>query len=144
MKPKITFENIWHDEDMYEFRISSSDGASLFVHNVYVCFATFDEIITALDIFKNQVYGGIYDLKFGSFGPEYANGAFHARLHFQGNSKIYITVIAQSEYVDFGKYTVASEAKLYLVAEAAQLDNFIINLKSLNNGNCHIAHLECV
>ena len=83
MKPGIIIENIWHDEDMYEFKISSSDGTSLFVHKVYVGYATVDETIAALDAFKNQVYGGIYDIEFGAFGPEYASGAFHARLHFQ-------------------------------------------------------------
>lgn len=143
MKPGIIFENIWHDEDMYEFRISSSDGASIFVHKVYVGYTTFDETIAALDAFKNQVYGGIYDIEFGSFGPEYASGAFHARLHFQQKGKLNITVRVQSEYGDFGKYNVASEAKLYLVSEPAQLDNFIISLKSLNNGNTNIAQLEC-
>lgn len=51
MKPGITFENIWHDEDMYEFRIPSSDGVSLFSHEVYVGYGTFDETIVALDNF---------------------------------------------------------------------------------------------
>jgi hypothetical protein len=142
MKTGITFENIWHDEDMYEFRISSSDGASLFVHEVYVGYGTFDETIAALDIFKDQVYGGIYDIEFGSFGPEYGSGAFHARFQFQEKGKIYITIKAQSEYEDFGKKNIASEATLYFVAEPAQLDNFITSLKSLNNGNTDSAHLE--
>jgi hypothetical protein len=142
MNPGITFENIWHDEDMYEFRISSSDGASIFVHEVYVGYGTFDETIAGLDTFKDQVYGGIYDIEFGSFGPEYASGAFHARFQFQDKGKIYITIRAQSEYEDFGKKNIASEATLYLVAEPAQLDNFIVSLKSLNNGNTESAHLE--
>ncbi len=143
MKSGITFENIWHDEDMYEFRISSGDGASLFVHEVYVGYRAFDETIAALDIFKKRVYGGIYDIEFGSFGPEYASGAFHARMHFQDRGRIYITVRAQSDFQDFGKKNIASEATLYLVAEPAQLDNFIVSLKSLNNGNAKSAHLEC-
>ncbi|WP_406667801.1 hypothetical protein [Gallaecimonas sp. GXIMD1310] len=143
MKPGITFENIWHDEDMYEFKISSCDGASVFVNKVYVGYGTFDETISALDTFKHQVYGGIYDIEFGSFGPEYASGAFQARFHFQEKGRVHITVKAQSEYEDFGKKNVASEATLYLSTEPAQLDNFIVSLKSLNNGNTNSAHLEC-
>lgn len=142
MKPGITFEKIWHDEDMYEFRISSCDGTSLFVNEIYVGYRTFDETISALDDFKDQVYGGLYDIELGSFGPEYASGALHARLHFQ--EKIYITIRAQSEYADFDKKNIASEVTLYIVAEPAQLDNFIVSLKSLNNGHTDFAYLEGV
>lgn len=144
MVPGITFENIWHDEDMYEFRISSGDGASIFSHKVYVGYGTFDKTIASLDVFRKQIYGGIYDIEFGSFGPEYASGAFHTRLQFQERGKIYITIKAQSEYKDFGKKNIASEAVLFLTTEPALLDNFIASLKSLNNGNSNSAHLECV
>lgn len=142
MKSGIIFENIWHDEDMYEFRVSSSDGLSVFVNDIYVGYEIFDKTIAGLDIFKNHVFGGVYNIEFGGFGPEYANGALQARLHFQENGKIVITVKAQSEYKNFGKKNVASEATLYFVSEPAQLDNFIISLKSLNNGNTHIAQLD--
>jgi hypothetical protein len=142
MKSGIKFENIWHDEDMYELRISSSDGISTFVHDVYVGYGTFDETISGLDIFKNQIHGGIYDLEFGSFGPEYASGAFHARLQFQDKGKIYISIKSQSEFEDFGKKNIASEATLYLVTEPSMLDNFIVSLKTLNNGNADSANLE--
>lgn len=142
MRSGIKFENIWHDEDMYEFRISSSDGIATFVHNVYVGYGAFDETISGLDVFKNQIHGGIYDLEFGSFGPEYASGAFHARLQFQDRGKIFISIKAQSGYEDFGKKNVASEAMLYLVIEPSMLDNFIVKLKTLNNGNADSAHLE--
>lgn len=135
MKPEITLERIWQDEDLYEFRISASDGESVFVNRVYVGLASFDETIEALDIFKDHVYGGIYDIEFGTFGPEYANGAFHARLHFQERGKIYISIKAESEYTEFGKKTISSQARLYNIAEPAQLDKFIIRLKSLSRGN---------
>jgi hypothetical protein len=142
MKPGITFKNIWHDEDMYEFSISSSDGESVFVHKVYVGYETFDEVIAGLDRFKSQIYGGIYDIEFGSFGPEYASGAFSARLHFQERGKIYVSIIAQSDFEEFGKKNVANEAKLYLVTEPALLDNFIQSLKQLKSSQCDEVHLE--
>lgn len=143
MEPGITFENIWHDEDMYEFEISSSDGNSTFIHRVYVGYGTYDETIKKIDIFKNHIHGGIYDIEFGSFGPEYASGAFLARLHFQEKGKIFVSVHAQSDHEDFGIKKVASEAKLYFTTEPALLDNFIVELKSLNNGNTNKACLKC-
>ena len=143
MKSGIIFENIWHDEDMYELKISSSDGNSIFVQNVYAGYGAFDETISKLDTFKTHVHGGIYDIEFGSFGPEFANGAFQARLHFQDRGKIHVSIIAQSEFEDFGIKRVASDAKLYFITETALLDNFITELKSLNNGNRTEASLKC-
>ena len=143
MKSGIIFENIWHDEDMYELKISSSDGNSIFVQNVYAGYGAFDETISKLDTFKTHVHGGIYDIEFGSFGPEFANGAFQARLHFQDRGKIHVSIIAQSEFEDFGIKRVASDAKLYFITETALLDNFITELKSLNNSNRTEASLKC-
>lgn len=135
MESGITIENIWHDEDMYELKISSSDGGSIFVFKIYVDYDTFDKTISELDSFKTQIYGGIYDIEFGSFGPEYAGGAFLARLHFQDRGKIHVSIRAQSEFGYFGMKTIASEAKLYFITVPVLLDNFITELKSLNNGN---------
>jgi len=100
---------------MYEFRISSSNGSSIFVHEVYVGYGELDETITGLDQFKEQIYGGIFDIEFGAFGPEYASGAFQARLHFQERGNIFVTIKAQSKFEDFGKKNVASEATIYFV-----------------------------
>ncbi|MES9943209.1 MAG: hypothetical protein ABW104_19670 [Candidatus Thiodiazotropha sp. 6PLUC2] len=92
MNSGIKIKNIWHDDDMYEFQISSSDGLSLFVQKVYVGYDAYDELISKIEIFKTYLYGGIYDIEFGSFGPEYASGAIRARLHFQDRGKIYVSV----------------------------------------------------
>jgi len=142
MKSGIIFKNIWHDDDMYEFKISSSDGSSIFVNEVYVGYETYDELISDLERFKEQIYGGIYDIEFGSFGPEYASGAFHARLQFQDRGKIHVSVSAQSDFEDFGKKNVASEVKLYFITEPALLDNFIQGLKQLKSGQNEEVTLE--
>ena len=142
MKQGITLKNIWHDDDMYEFQITSSDGVSTFVNEIYVGYGTFDETLTGLEKFKGQVYGGIFDIEFGSFGPEYASGAFIARLHFQDRGKIHVSIDVQSEFEDFGKKNVASEAKLYFVTEPALLDNFILDLKKINPDQSNEATLE--
>jgi len=142
MKPGITFEKIWFDDDIVELRISSSDGTSLFANKVYAAHQVIDDLIVGLNTFKDQVYGGIYDIRFGEFGPEYASGAFQARLHFQDRGKIYVTVNAQSEFEDFGRNNVASEATLYLISEPALLNNCIAELRALKSGERNDARLE--
>ena len=128
MNPGIYFKKIWFDDDVLEIQIHSSDGDSLFANRVYVGHQSLKDLIAELSVFKDHVYGGIYDIQLGSFGPEYASGAFHARLHFQQLSKIHITVTAQSGFEEFGMKQVASQATLYLISEPILLDNFIAEL----------------
>lgn len=142
MHQGITFKNIWHDDDMYEFKVISSDGISTFVNEIYVGYGTYDELIEGLDRFKDQIYGGIYDIELGSFGPEYASGALIARLHFQDCSIIYVSIQAQSEFVEFGKKNIASESRLFFKTEPALLDNFIHQLKNLKIGTTNEASLQ--
>lgn len=127
---------------MYEFRVISSDGVSIFVNEIYVGYGAYDELISGLDRFKDQIYGGIYDIELGSFGPEYASGALTARLHFQDRGLIYVSVQAQTEFVNFGKKNVASEIKLFFKTEPALLDNFIHQLKNLKAGTTNEAGLQ--
>jgi hypothetical protein len=144
MNPGIHFKKIWFDNDLIELRIEASDGDSLFVTTVYVGDQELDELIERLNKFKDQVYGGIFDLRLGGFGPEYGNGAFDARLHFQSRGKIHITVNAQSDFIEFGIKNVASEATLYLISEPALLDNFIVDLRALQARSTSDANLVAV
>ena len=144
MKPGITFEKIWFDDDMVELHIHSSNGTSFFTNKVYAAHQTIGDLIVDLDTFKNQVYGGIYDIRLGEFGPEYSKGAFQARLHFQERGIIYVSVNAQSEFEKFGIKQVASEATLYFISEPALLDNFISELKEIEEGRRNDACLEGV
>lgn len=95
-----------------------------------------------LETFKDHVHGGIYDLRFGEFGPEFGSGAFHARLHFQKLGRIFITAKAQSDFSDFGLKQVASEATLYLVSLPSQLDDFIRALRAVSKGQRDDAEFE--
>jgi len=144
MASRIFFSKIWLDDDMIELKIQVSDGRSIFANEVYVGHQDIKNVIADLEQFKNHVYGGIYDIVFGSFGPEYAHGAFHARLHFQDRGILYMTVRSQSSFQDFGKKNVASEATLYLRTEPALLDNFITDLKGLAEGRQDDATLEAI
>jgi hypothetical protein len=140
----ISFTKLWSDDDMVELRIEVSDGRSSFSNDVYVGHVQLRTVVAELETFKTHIYGGLYDLRFGEFGPEYASGALHARLHFQERGLLHLTVMSQSEFNDFGKKRVASEATLFLKTEPALLDNFIRAVASLSNGAEESAHLEAI
>src|SRR5258705_11083988 len=117
MAAGINFSRIWFDDDVVQLKTESSDGKSVFCNEVYVGHQDLNDLIAGLSTFRNHVHGGLFDIVLGSFGPEYASGAFHARLHFQSPGKIVITVRAQSDFQEFGIKTVASEVTLYLRSE---------------------------
>jgi hypothetical protein len=142
VKRGITFTKIWSDQDMIELRIDVSDGTSFFSNHVYVGYSQFAEAVSHLDTFKTHVHGGLLDMRFGEFGPEYASGAFHARLQFHNTGKLCITCSQQSAFEDFGRKNVASEATLYLRTEPVLLDNFLEQLKALDAKNREDAYLE--
>jgi len=144
MNRGIRFQKIWSDKEVIQFWIDSCDGDSLFSSEVYIGHQDLADLIEGLNTFKDQVHGGIYDFQLGAFGPEFANGAFQARFHFQIRGKIYITINAQSDFREFGIKTVASEATIYLISEPALLDNFIVELEALRDGSAIEAHLEAV
>lgn len=146
MKPSIGFKKIWEDDDMVELAISITDGKSLFQCKTYVGFQGLAEVVEDLTVFKDHVYGGLYDLRFGEFGPEYASGAFHARFEFHksGNGKLAITAKAESDWDDFTHTKVASNATLYLRTEPALFDNWLKALNGLKNRSSDEAVLECI
>ncbi len=142
MKSGISFKKIRSDDDAVELKVDSSDGDSLFSTEVYVGHQDVNDLVVGLENFKDQIHGGIFDIELGSFGPEYAGGAFHARPHFRERGKIHITVSAQSKFEVFGIKNVAGEATLYMVSEPALLDAFIAELKALKTGLRDEARLE--
>jgi hypothetical protein len=144
LKPKLGFTKIWQDDDMVELRIEACDGTSTFSNKVYVGHQSLRDVIGELNTFKGHVYGGIYDLRFGEFGPEYGSGALHARLQFHDRGKLLVSIHMQSEYSDFGRKNVASEVNLYLISEPALLDSFIQSLREVSKRNRCDAELDAV
>lgn len=146
MTPHIILKKVWSDDDVVEFKVTTSDGSSQICVNVYAGHGTFESLIADLERFKGQVHGGIYDLELGKFGPEYAKGAFEARLHFHppGRGYLCVTVNAESEWYPFSKMEVASRATLHLKSEPALLDRFINELRSIGSGRNEKATLECL
>jgi len=144
MEPSLCFENIWSDDDVIELKVTADDGNSNFSCKVYVGYKEMEILIRELNVFKNHIYGGVFDIELGAFGPEYANGAFHGRLHFYERGKLYISIRMQSDFYNFGKKNVASEAFLYLVSEPALFDSFISKLKLIDEEVGNKAALECL
>jgi hypothetical protein len=140
----IWIARIWSDEDMVELTVEVSDGTSRFATRMYVGYQRLTDTIMNLDAFKIRVYGGLLDVRFGEFGPEYGGGAFHARLHFAMPRGFLITCHLESDFEDFGKQRVASRATLYLRSEHALLDRFIEELRRIPDDTRGEAWLEAV
>ena len=142
LKNGIRFTKVWSDDDLVELRIEVSDGTSLFSTWWYVGHLDLADTVSKLDTFKHHILGGLLDVRFGGFGPEYASGAFHARFHFPKPGKLYVTCQQESDFSEFSLKTVASCATLYIRSEPALLERFVEELKALSAGSGEHAFLE--
>ncbi len=144
MNSSIVFKKLGGDDDLIVLLIEVIDGRSVFANEVYIDIDAIEVLIKELSIFRENIHGGLYDIRFGAFGHEYANGGFHARLHFYDSGLLFISTYQQSAFEKFSNTQVASEAKIFLKTEPILLDNFISELKSLNSGANDEAILACV
>ena len=142
MKPGILISRLWFDVDVVELRIQVSDGTSSFSNDVYVAHDTLEDAVSSLQAFRNHVHGGLLNLKFGEFGPEFAKGAFHARFHFLPPGRLFVTCKQESGFVEFANKQVASKATLYVKSEPVLLDRFIVELEALAVRRSAEAELE--
>jgi hypothetical protein len=142
----ITLKKVWSDENLVEFEITTSDGCSTFCVKVYAGLQSRETLAADLERFAPNVFGGIYDIEFGKFGPEYTSGAFRARLNFdmEGRGQLFVTVRAESDWYTFSRTHVASRATLYLSSEPGLLGQFIQELRQVHSGARDAAALECV
>jgi hypothetical protein len=143
MKPEIRFTRIWSDDDLLEQRIEVCDGRSHFSIDSYVGVDWPSDVMKSLLVFRNHVHGGLFDLKTGEFGLEYASGAFLARMHFAPPGTLYVSTIQQSDHFEYKGNRVASEARLFLKTEPVLLDRFIEELDHLRISSEAIATLTC-
>lgn len=142
MTPGLKFIKRCADEDMVTLRAEVCDGASLFATDIYVGHQHLRDTARELDRFRTHIHGGLYNLRFGEFGCEYASGAINARFHFRSRGKLLINVAAQAEFRDFEDRRLASEARLYLVSEPALLDEFVLALSAFSEGQSAEAELR--
>jgi len=142
--PGSRFGRQWIDEDMVELEVEICDGSSVFKNRIYVGHKQLRDAVAGLHTFKEHVYGGIFNLRFGEFGPEYASGAFDARLQFRRRGKIWLRVSAQSQFERFDEKDFAGEATLYLVSEPALLDQFVHDFRAMSLGESEQAALQAI
>jgi len=143
LKRQLKIQKIWNDDDIEELFIEVSDGRSTFCNEVYGSLGQVQELVKGLIIFREQVHGGLFDIKLGEFGIEYANGGFQARLQFKEPGSLYIATYQQADFKEFPNNKMASEARFYLSTEPVLLDNFISDLTALNAGAKDEAILVC-
>ena len=143
MQNGIAISKIWSDDDIDEVRVVVTDGTSAFSTTAYIGNGHLAKLVEELRVFRRHIHGGIKDIRFGEFGPEYANGAFFARLHFQEPGRLFVSTQQQSDFSAFSNRQVASESKMYLVSEPILLDNFITELAGLANDSRDNATLVC-
>lgn len=119
-----------------------TEERSRFSTGVYVGHQQLAENISALNVFKNHVYGGLFHLQWGQFGPEYAGGVFHARFSFSKPRKLFVPCKMQPEFEESTVNQVAGEATLFIRAEPALLNRFIAELGTLNSDDSDEKEME--
>ena len=142
MKPGIMISRLWFDVDVVELRIRVSDGTSSFSNDVYVAHDTLEDAVSSLRVFRNHLHGGLLNLQFGEFGPEFGSGAFHARFHFLLPGRLFVSCKQESEFEEFANKKVASKATLYVKSEPVLLDRFIAEMEALAANTSTEAELE--
>lgn len=140
----IKFRKIWSDESIIELDIIAETQFNRCYTKIYVGKMELEQLHTDLQEFAPKIYGGVYDMNFGKFGPEYAKGAISARFHFQPKGHINITYRSQSEYYTFGKREIANEFLLHLTTEPSLLDKFIKDIPKLLMEDRVDIQLDCL
>ena len=144
MDHHIVVTHTWADDDVAELAFEVCDGRSQFVNSAYVGLDWLKEQAAALATFSRQVHGGLYDLKAGETGPEFAGGAFLARFHYHKPTALYISTFQQSEYVPFKNSEVAAESRFFLRTEPGLLDDFVRALEGIDADKSAAAVLKCM
>ena len=140
MKPGILISKIWSDDDLIELRIDVSDEDSLFSNRTCIDNSELIHAASSLGELRS-----LLDLQFGRFGPEYAEGAFHAQFQLLLPGRIYISCEQESDFEKFvHKKEVARRATLYLISEPGLLDRFVAGLRSMADGKTETAFLEAI
>lgn len=141
-RPGVLLRKIWEDSDLLELRVSVSDGASTFVNQVYLGHGALGEVVQELESFRPQLSGGLLDVRFGDFGPEWASVAFHGRFQMLPPGRVYVSARQESGYRDFADKSVADSANLHLISEPGLLDLLVAELAQLVRGERVEARLE--
>ena len=144
MLPRIAITRRWSDNDVAQLAFEVCDGVSLFTNEAYASLDWGATSATALRTFGRQIHGGLFNLKAGEGGPEYASGSFRARFHFYNPNQLLISTSQQGDFFSFKGGEVAPTATMFLRTEPALLDRFIAALPALDASDGGQAVLECI
>ena len=144
MEPHIAIKVSEYDEDIIELTFEVCDGTSQMVSSAIVNLDWLQSHAHGLTTFSQQVYGGIYNVRAGEIGPEYAGGAFRARFHYYRPTALLISTFQQSGFFQFKDTRSAVQAKLFLRTEPGLLDQFIGELQALHRDKDGVGVLKCI
>jgi len=144
MRSGLRFSRIWHDDDLIELRMEVTDRTSSFATTAYTTEIELVRMHESLVEYRDRLGDYVMELRFGEFGPEAANGAFHARLQFHAPGQLFVFTHQQSEFLPFPADKVANEARMHVVSEPVLLDSFVHQLKGLATGQRAEAVLGCL
>lgn len=145
MNQFIRFQQITSDDDLLEWEIIASNNQSTFCTKIYTGKKNCISILNDLRTLSKQL-NGIYDLRLGGLGEEYAGGAFAARLHFSEiyHSRLFIKIYLETEYFRFKSRMVSSMATMYFVTEPGLFNTFITQFSGMLNEFRNDAILPCI
>ena len=144
MSGYIRISTDWWDDHVSQIRIEVSDGSARFVNTTYVSPNWLHETAQSLKTFREQAADSMFDWEAGAAGPEFAGGAFVARMHFHESTGPLISTWQESAYFSYNGHTVASEARMFLRSEIVLLDRFISELFAMSLNQSLISTLECI
>ncbi|HSQ30024.1 MAG TPA: hypothetical protein VLN49_09250 [Gemmatimonadaceae bacterium] len=144
MLPHIAITRTWLEDDVAQLAFEVCDGGSVFTTEAYAARDWGAKAAADLRTFSGQVHGGLFNLRAGESGPEYAGGCFVARFHYYNPTELLISVKQQGTFRSFKRGEVASEARMFLRTEPALLDRFVAALPALDASDGGNAILECV
>jgi hypothetical protein len=128
---------------MDELRVAVEGPDTGFTINAYVGRTDFMKALQDLRLFAKAIHGGLCEVRFGEFGPEYANGTIHLRFHWV-EGRIYLTCRLQSDFHPFGRKEIADEALVHVGTEPALFDAFLAELAPFADRNRDEVVLELV
>lgn len=130
---------LWHDEDVYDIRVSARNGSFGGVAELYMAIGELEEVAKKLCGFPKDP-SDIREVVFGAFGPDSAGGAASMRFYCADRAgHAYVESKIESGFESAG---VVQSAIISMPVEAAAIDNFVCDLRRLEKERQGTATLE--
>lgn len=124
----LTFEMLWNDKDLFQLRVSASNGQFSGTADVYIPIGGLAETATKLKGFPCTP-ADHREVKVGEFGQQWAGGAVKLCFYCKGSAgNSFVECWFES---DFDSSSIAETAHFHAPVEASAIDSFVIELESL-------------